>query len=226
MFFEIIICKSSGVCLTLAYYNMRKKYTYDDVKSAVAENVSIAGVLRQLGLRPIGGNYRTINRIIDENHYDTSHFTGKGWNVGLEFKPNLGLTDSDIFVENSPYKCSWRLRERYKSATGLSSCSSCGFSEWLGKPIPLEIHHINGVNTDNRLENLQLLCPNCHALTNNYRGRATLSALSEKREVEHRKFKEALTGNAEGNLEPSLRKKEGAETRHGAPKDIKSMVKE
>ena len=205
---------------------MKRKYTYDDVKAAVATNVSIAGVLRQLGLRPIGGNYRTINRIIAENHYDTSHFTGKGWNVGLKFKPNHGLTDTDIFVKDSPYRCSWRLRERYKNVTGISYCSNCGLSEWLGKPIPLEIHHINGVNTDNRIENLQLLCPNCHALTNNYRGRAILSALSEKREVERRKFKEALTGNAEGNLEPSLRKEEGAETRHGAPKDSQSMVKE
>jgi len=53
-----------------------------------------------------------------------------------------------------------------------------------------------------------------------------LSALSEKREVEHRKFKEALTGKAEGNLEPSLITEEGAETRHGAPKDSKSKAKE
>jgi len=84
--------------------------------------------------------------------------------------------------------------------------------------VKLEIHHRIGDNTDNRLENLTLLCPNCHALTNNYRGKATLSALSERREVEYRKFKEALTDNADGNLEPSLIE-EGAETRHGTPKD-------
>ena len=42
---------------------------------------------------------------------------------------------------------------------------------WLGAKIPLELHHINGDNTDNRIENLQLLCPNCHALTDNYRGK-------------------------------------------------------
>ncbi|WP_083937631.1 HNH endonuclease [Hymenobacter aerophilus] len=44
-------------------------------------------------------------------------------------------------------------------------------SEWVGEPIPLELHHINGINNDHRLENLQLLCPNCHALTDNYRGK-------------------------------------------------------
>ena len=62
------------------YYNkMRKvKYSLDDVRKAIGENKSIAGVLRQLGLKPIGGNYRTINRIIRENNMDTSHFTGQG----------------------------------------------------------------------------------------------------------------------------------------------------
>ena len=63
---------------------MRKKtYTIEDVKKSVVGNQSIAGVLRQLGLKPLGGNYRTINRIISEQGIDTSHFTGKGWNVGL-----------------------------------------------------------------------------------------------------------------------------------------------
>ena len=160
-----------------------------------------------------------------DNNIDTSHFTGKGWNVGLVFKPNNGIPESEIFVHNSSYKCSWRLREHYKKYTGIYYCERCKLNEWQGQPIPLEIHHINGDVKDNRLDNLILLCPNCHALTNNYRGRAKLSARSEKSDVECRKFKEALTGQADGNLEPSLREKEGAETRHDTPKG-KPMVKE
>lgn len=66
-----------------------------------------------------------------------------------------------------------------------------------------------------------MLCPNCHSQTDNYRGRNTQSALSEKREVEYRKFKEALTDNADGNLEPSLSNEKGAETRHDKPKPSK-----
>ena len=204
----------------------KRKYSIASVETAVLQNKSIAGVLRQLGLRPIGGNYRTIHRIIEENGIDTSHFTGQGWNVGLAFKPQKSICDEDVFVINSNYKCSWRLRERYKKVTGIEKCENCGLDSWLGKNIPLEIHHINGINTDNRLNNLRLLCPNCHALTDNYRGRAHLSALSEKRDVECRKFKEALTDNADGNLEPSLRKEEGAETRHDTPKEPRSRVKE
>ena len=197
----------------------KKSYTVEDVRRAVAENKSIAGVLRQLCLRPVGGNYKTIHRIIKENAFDTSHFTGQGWNVGLQFNPKPTLTDETIFVKDSNYRCSWRLRERYKKVTGITSCENCHLSQWQGQSIPLEIHHINGVNTDNRLENLCLLCPNCHALTDHYRGRAHLSALSERRDVECRKFKETRPKTSAGNLEPSLRKKEGAETRHDTPKD-------
>ena len=183
---------------------MKKKYSVEEFKKAVTDNVSVAGVLRQLGLRPLGGNYRTIHRMIKEYNLDTTHFTGQGWNVGLKFKPKGSISDEIVFVKESAYKCSWRLRERYKKCTGISYCEQCRLSTWLGRDIPLEIHHINGINTDNRISNLQLLCPNCHALTNNYRGRAHLSALSEKRDVECRKFKETLADHAEGNLEPSL----------------------
>ena len=195
-------------------------YSIDDVRQAVIDNKSVAGVLRQLGLRPIGGNYRTINRIIADHKIDTSHFTGQGWNVGLSFKPNKGIAEDALFVRESSYKCSWRLREHYKKTTGIDRCERCGLDTWQDQSIPLEIHHINGINTDNRLENLQLLCPNCHALTNNYRGRARMSARPERGDVDCRKFKEALTGHADGNLEPSFRMEEGAETRHDTPKDL------
>jgi len=50
-------------------------------------------------------------------------------------------------------------------------CEQCRGAEWMGKPMPLELHHINGNPFDNRIENLQVLCPNCHALTDNHAGR-------------------------------------------------------
>ena len=150
---------------------MKSQYTKEDVIVAVAKSKSIAGVLRQLNLRPVGGNYKTIHHLIKDYGLDTSHFTGQGWNVGLKFHPKQELTDETIFVENSSYKCSWRLRERYKKLTGETTCACCGLLEWRGQPIPLEIHHINGDNRDNRISNLTLLCPNCHAQTDNYRGK-------------------------------------------------------
>ena len=58
-------------------------------------------------------------------------------------------------------------------AAGLKSaaCEECGLTEWRGRPLSLELHHRNGVRNDNRLENLAILCPNCHSQTENFGGR-------------------------------------------------------
>jgi len=50
-------------------------------------------------------------------------------------------------------------------------CECCGLTEWMGQPIPLELHHENGDQTNVAIENLRLLCPNCHSFTDNYRGK-------------------------------------------------------
>lgn len=50
-------------------------------------------------------------------------------------------------------------------------CERCGLTEWLGEPAPLQLHHVNGDGQDNRPENLQILCPNCHSQTDTYGGR-------------------------------------------------------
>lgn len=84
-------------------------------------------------------------------------------------------------------------------------CECCGRTEWLGQPIALELHHLNGIRDDLRIENLQILCPNCHAFTDNYRGKKLkLSAQEEIPEVEELKIGETLTSNVDGNPEPSL----------------------
>lgn len=199
------------------------KWTKELLENAVRNNVSIAGVCRDLNIRPVGGNYKTIHYYINEYNLDTSHFTGSAWNQGTRYR-NICQKRSldDILTGKANLRSSYHLKLRLLNE-GVKEyrCENCGKTTWLNKPIPLELHHLNGNNLDNRIENLQLLCPNCHALTDNYRVSKTQSALSERREVEYRKFKETLTGNADGNLEPSFNNKEGAETRHDKPKSKK-----
>ena len=86
--------------------------------------------------------------------------------------PSKTKSLDEILVEDSSYDCTSSLKKRlFKEGVKEQKCECCGISEWLGKPIALELHHINGVHNDNRIENLQILCPNCHSQTNNYCGK-------------------------------------------------------
>ncbi|TMK71331.1 MAG: HNH endonuclease, partial [Actinobacteria bacterium] len=58
-----------------------------------------------------------------------------------------------------------------KAGLKKNRCERCGISEWLGRPLNMQLHHINGDGKDNRLGNLELLCGNCHSQTPNYGGR-------------------------------------------------------
>lgn len=186
----------------------------------IAPNVhSYSELMRQLGVKPVSGNFSTVKKKIKEYNINISHFTGRVWNKNQRSKKKYIL--SEILVQNSPYNTPSKIRQRLiDEGVKEHKCERCGLTEWLKEPIKLELHHINGVNTDNRIENLSILCPNCHAFTDNYRGKnVKRSALSERREVEYRKFREALASNVDGNPEPSLNK-EGAETLHDKPKFV------
>lgn len=76
-----------------------------------------------------------------------------------------------IMIKGSTYQTN-KLRKRIlKEGIKPHKCECCNFSEWNNKPIPLELSHKNGDNSDHTLENLELLCPNCHAQTDTYRGK-------------------------------------------------------
>ena len=150
---------------------MSQKRTKEEFEEAAKQSHSIAEMCRKLDLKPCGGNYRLMHNAIEKFALDTSHFTGQGWNSGLKFKPFEAKPIEEILIANSSYQ-SFKLKRRLLDE-GLKEykCELCGLYEWQDNPIPLELHHINGNNRDNRLDNLKLLCPNCHALTDSYRGR-------------------------------------------------------
>lgn len=145
--------------------------TKEEYETAAKISLSYAGMCRYLGLSPRGGNYATIKKKIREYNIDISHFTGKGWNVGLRFRPQKTYKLEEVLQKDFPYNTQ-RLKNRlFESGLKEKKCECCGLDAWNGKEIPLEIHHMNGDRTDNRIENLQILCPNCHAQTDGYRGK-------------------------------------------------------
>jgi len=152
------------------------KVTGAALRRAVAENLAVAQVLSKLGLVPAGGNYKTVQEKIKFFAIDTSHFTGAAWNQGERYQAfGKCATLAEILVENSSYHFTYGLKKRLlKEQLKQHCCEECPLREWRGLPIPLELHHCNGINNDHRLENLQLLCPNCHAQTTSYRGRNKL----------------------------------------------------
>lgn len=147
------------------------KYTQEQFIQAVKESRNCSEVCRKLGIVGRGGNLRTVKRNIYLLNLDTSHFTGQAWNKGLTFMEHPSISSKDIkdmLVENSLCGSYFLKNRLLKEGLKEHVCECCKNSEWMGKPIPLQLHHINGNHTDNRIENLQLLCPNCHALTDNY----------------------------------------------------------
>jgi 5-methylcytosine-specific restriction endonuclease McrA len=150
---------------------IKKRYTYDDVISAVEKSKSIANVLRLVGLKAKGGNYQTMKKFISDNHIDVTHFTGQGHNVGENYNRINEIIPIEYYMVDGLMYSSTSLKQRLiNEGIKEHKCENCNLDTWLGKKIPLELHHIDGNHFNNQLDNIQILCPNCHADTPNYRG--------------------------------------------------------
>ena len=118
--------------------------------------------------RELGCNPKTINPLLEKLGLSyNGNQSGKGTNKTrsdgmtlLEYLKN----SKDVQSNKVRIKL---LKEGYKE----HKCECCGNTEWLGQKIPLELHHIDGNRNNNVIDNFQLLCPNCHAFTDSYRGK-------------------------------------------------------
>ena len=149
-----------------------RSWTDSQLIEAAAKSKSYRAVLIKLRLIPAGGNYDQIKRRVKELAIPTGHFTGKGWNVGMKFIPRPPIPVEEWLIKGIDVQ-SYKLKTKlFAKGMKQQNCELCG---WSAKSpdgrIPLELDHINGDRRDNRLENLRILCPNCHSLQPTHRGR-------------------------------------------------------
>jgi len=135
----------------------------------VANSISLAQVIRKCGLVPAGGNYRSTKERIKKLKLDTSHFTGQAHNKGKKLGPKQPI---ESYLQNNVKTSSNHLKNRLiREEYFEHKCYKCNLTTWNDLPIPIELEHIDGNHMNNNLSNLTILCPNCHAQTDTYRGK-------------------------------------------------------
>jgi Zn finger protein HypA/HybF involved in hydrogenase expression len=133
----------------------------------INDSSCISDVLRKLGYSTNGNSWAS--KIVKERMEKLELiFTKKNAYYYKKYSSKLPL--EQVLIKDSGYNRT-KLKERLiKEGLKEYKCECCGITEWNGKPLSLQLHHINGIHNDNRLSNLQLLCPNCHSQTENFAG--------------------------------------------------------
>lgn len=145
-----------------------KKLTWDITKleEYVKTSNSIYEVARKLGLKPWRGNCETINRWIIKKNISKDHF-----DKTIKYKHILGWNKNQLKPFNELKVLTVAAKRKLKEILG-NVCNNCKLnSHWNGQELTLQIDHINGNKLDNQLNNLRVLCPNCHSQTSTYCGR-------------------------------------------------------
>lgn len=146
-----------------------RNYTDEEFILAVKESGSIRQVLKKLNLKEAGGNYQSVKDRIRKLNLDTSHFHGKAWNKGKKLPKKQSI--EHYLVEDKLVQSNSLKKRLINEGLKQHKCEFCGITEWNGKPAPIELDHIDGNRYNNTIQNLRILCPNCHAQTDTYRGK-------------------------------------------------------
>jgi hypothetical protein len=148
----------------------RRQWTDQQLADVVRTSSTVAEVARRLGYQPSGGVHRLLRHHMARLDLSTEHFAGQSWSKGKSVARRAQRPLTEILVRGSTYANNGALRKRLmREGLKPRHCELCQLDEWHGHRLPLELDHINGEPTDNRLENLRILCPNCHAVTDTWR---------------------------------------------------------
>lgn len=139
------------------------KYTVEILTEAVAASTSYLGVVRYLGLRPAGGTQQNIRRRIIQHKIDTSHFKGRASSRGVPSVKRKTPAEILVHVPGSSRANLTQLRRAMIESGIEQVCKICSQDDvWFGLPLTLQIDHEDGDWTNNLLDNLRFICPNCH----------------------------------------------------------------
>jgi 5-methylcytosine-specific restriction endonuclease McrA len=142
----------------------------DEFKKIVSDSRTITECLNKLGLTNKGRNNKTFLARVEEENISIEHIRKQSASVAQESKR---IPLEDFLVLGREVKGSAIKRKLIAAGLMKDECAVCGqLPEWNGKPLSLELDHINGNRLDNRIENLRIICPHCHSQTDTFRGRA------------------------------------------------------
>lgn len=149
----------------------RRSWTNEQLATAVKASLSVSGVIQRLGLSLCGGNYKNVQAYAAKLGLDTSHWTGQGHRRGSRVPVRPAAPLITVLVRDRYCQAGKLKRRLLSEGIFRRKCAWCGRKTWRGLPILLELDHIDGDHLNNEIENLRLLCPNCHAQTPTYKGR-------------------------------------------------------
>ena len=192
-------------------------FTPEEMQHLLNTSDSYSDLLRKVGLNSKGGNPETLKRIIKEYQLDETQLNINRIKVfsnnALKTQDSIQIPIEQVFNNECRMRSSRLLKRLVNEGYKEYRCERCGISNWMNKPLQLQLHHKDGNHDNNALNNLEILCPNCHTQTDNYGGKASQDSgkiqrkkhnvyqikrqieLKEKRQQEYQRKKEEFINN-------------------------------